>query len=75
MAVPVQAEGSFVAGSPQPLFETSSYWLGAAGRTYDVSPDGKRFLMIKQSGPTRGAQFIVIENWFDEVRARVPTGN
>ncbi|MBI1872482.1 MAG: hypothetical protein HYZ58_04365 [Acidobacteria bacterium] len=34
-------------------------------------PDGKRFLMIKQQRSTGGAQFVVIENWFDELKARV----
>jgi hypothetical protein len=44
--------------------------------SYDVAPDGKRFLMIK---PPAGAQaptdqVTVVLNWFEELRRRVPAG-
>jgi hypothetical protein len=49
------------------------------GRTYDVSPDGKRFLMIKDLPPTSTSsssppspQLVVVINWFEELKARVP---
>jgi serine/threonine-protein kinase len=42
------------------------------GRTYDVSPDGKRFLMIKPStGQT--SSFILVQNWLEELKRLVPT--
>ena len=42
-------------------------------RTYDVSPDGKRFLAIKEGG-TEGAtaQIIIVENWFEELKRLAP---
>ena len=50
MAVSVQQPGaSFVAGSPQMLFE-GPYYTGSTGRVYDVSADGKRFLMAQSVG-------------------------
>ena len=46
------------------------------GRTYDVSPDGKRFLTIKPSGgPEQTAastSLIVVQNWFEELKRLVP---
>lgn len=42
----------------------------AGARTYDVSPDGQRFLMILDAG----AEIVVVENWFEELRVKVPTG-
>src|SRR5262249_16191864 len=41
---------SFSAGAPRSLFEGPYYAVPGqtvGGRTYDVSPDGKRFVMIK----------------------------
>jgi hypothetical protein len=43
---------------------------------YDVSPDGQRFLMVKDSEQvTSGAQINVVLNWSEEPKRRVPTGN
>jgi hypothetical protein len=40
-------------------------------RTFDVSPDGRRFLMIRTIAPPRRT-LAVVQNWFDELRQRVP---
>ena len=38
---------------------------------YDVSLDGQQFLMVRPgAGP--GASFVVVENWFEELKERVP---
>ena len=77
MAVPVQTSSGFAAGNPTPLFK-GQYVVGPGGRSYDVSPDGQRFLMIK-AGPVAGAQsgsparIIIVENWFEELKRLVPT--
>ncbi len=40
---------------------------------YDITPDGERFLMIKEGGAAGApSQIIVVENWFEELRQRVP---
>ena len=50
---------------------------GGASRTYDVSLDGSRFLMIKQGGGPEGAGatpgFVVVFNWVEESKRLVPT--
>ena len=46
------------------------------GRTYDISPDGERFLMIKEGGlgdETEPTQLILVQNWFEELNRLVPT--
>ena len=43
------------------------------GRNYDVSPDGERFLMIKESDDN--AELILVQNWVDELKRLVPSGN
>jgi hypothetical protein len=40
-----------------------------------VSPDGQRFLMLKDVGQEQSpAQINVVLNWFEELKRRVPTG-
>ncbi len=70
--VPVKISGDFTAGTPKPLFK-GAYVQGAGGaRNYDVAPDGKRFLMIKEVGrpaePPPRDKLVVVLNWTDEVR-------
>jgi Tol biopolymer transport system component len=71
MAVPVErSEGSsLVTAPPKQLFK-GEYFAIQAGRTYDVSPDGKRFLMIKDAAPRTAAspQLLVVTNWFEELK-------
>ncbi len=41
---------------------------------YDISPDGKRFLMIKASEQeVTVTQINVVLNWFEELKRLVPT--
>ena len=42
---------------------------------YAVTPDGQRFLMIKESEEQTATQINVVLNWFEELKQRVPTGN
>jgi len=79
-AVPTETEGSFTFGNPEVVFEQTYYYRRGPylGRTYDVSPDGKRFLMIKEGGPgkeTDASQLILVQNWTEELKRLVPTDN
>ncbi|HEY7635423.1 MAG TPA: protein kinase [Gemmatimonadales bacterium] len=42
-------------------------------RSYDVSRDGERFLMMKLPPMQTRPRVAVVLNWFDELRAKVPT--
>jgi serine/threonine-protein kinase len=73
--VPVRATPTFSAGSPVRVFD-ARYFSNIAGRTYDVSPDGRRFLMIKDNAVADGASskpanLIVVEHWPEELKARL----
>jgi serine/threonine-protein kinase len=79
MAVPVEPRGtSWKAGTPTRVFAGSDLYAGVgfASRTYDVSPDGQRFLMIKQGGASDpggpSPSIVVVQNWFEELRRIVP---
>jgi serine/threonine-protein kinase len=74
-------ESVFTSSAPQLLYEVPSrYFLTGAGtfpgRTYDISADGRRFLLMKPSSSTDAApavtQFVVILNWFEELNRLVP---
>jgi hypothetical protein len=41
-------------------------------RSYDVSRDGERFLMIRLPRDHPRPRIVVVLNWFDELRAKVP---
>ena len=44
------------------------------GSDYDVSADGQRFLMVKETARTVSSEQInVVLNWLEELKRRVPT--
>lgn len=47
------------------------------GRTYDVSPDGQRFLMVKVGGVSdetaAPTSITVVQNWLEKLKRLVPT--
>jgi hypothetical protein len=38
--------------------------------SFDVSPDGKQFLMLRETTPTDRNELIVVQNWVEEMKAR-----
>ena len=76
MAVPVETEPTFTPGSPELLFELGAY-MDHFGRNYAMTPDGERFLTIKEGGgdETSSTELILVLNWFEELKQRVPTNN
>ena len=71
MAVPVGIGSSFQAGVPALLFD-GPFQADAAGHTsYDVSPDGQKFLMIRNESTGR-VELRVVLNLAKELAARVP---
>jgi len=74
MAVDITTQPVFRAGTPRRLFEGPNYPTGTGRADYDISPDGERFLMLKEEQQQQGAltQIHVVLNWFEELRRRVP---
>ena len=71
MVVSVTTEPTFSSSAPQVLFEERYQPEITGNPGYDVSLDGKQFLMVKQT--QRKAGLTVVLNWFEELKARVPT--
>ncbi len=71
MAVPVDASTSFRPGKPRRLF-AGPYRGESQEPAFDVSPDGKRFLMIKSDEAATLRQINAVQNWLEELREKVP---
>lgn len=73
VAVPVQqANRAFHSGKPEPLFDAQRFNLGARTRAFDIDREGQRFLMLTADRLAEQARFVVVQNWFEELRSRVP---
>lgn len=76
MAVDVTLGATFTAGKPRMLFE-GQYPLTGTVRGYDVSPDGRRFLLFqfKEEAPAPAiTEVVMVQNWFEELQRKVPAG-
>ena len=74
MAVQIATQPDFSVNKPQTLFEKKYASVTVGVPNYDVSSDGRRFLMIKGSEETAPARQInVVLNFTEELKRRVPT--
>ena len=68
-------EPTFAPGIPIRLVE-GRYVSDDSRLAFDISPDGQRLLMLKESagtdGPSNRGQVILVQNWFEELRRLVP---
>ena len=60
-----------VMSAPKLLFDQRYEFVGNTIASYDVSADGQRFVFVRQE--TTANRLNVVLNWFDELKARVPT--
>jgi serine/threonine-protein kinase len=76
MSVPLERGTAWRGGTPIKMFSVA-YRRGEItnSQSYDVSPDGQRFLMIKEGSGAGQTQptIEVVQNWFQELKRLVPT--
>jgi Tol biopolymer transport system component len=70
-AVEVETEPTFTVGTPVLLF---SGRYRATGRDYDVSPDGRRFVLMRNDDPRTMGTLRVVLNWWQLAGARLGGG-
>ncbi|MGB9067203.1 MAG: protein kinase [Candidatus Acidiferrales bacterium] len=63
MAVDVATATGFQSGAPKALFHIPSPQNGSVGQSWDVAPDGKRFLFPVPTSGEDTAPFTVVLNW------------
>jgi eukaryotic-like serine/threonine-protein kinase len=81
MAVAVKTSPVFNLETPEALFQGSYISTSMIGpltfNAWDISPDGKRFLMMKETSSTGSAGGVplkinIVLNWTEELKQRVP---
>ncbi len=73
MSLPISPGSGFQAGVPE-LFVQEDRWLNVGGRSYVVSPDGARSLIILSPEERTADRLNVVENWFQELRRLAAIG-
>jgi eukaryotic-like serine/threonine-protein kinase len=63
MAVRVETGASFHAGTPKALFDLGSFGRIIGRYMYDVSRDGRKFLVIRQLEDASMRPLTVVQNW------------
>jgi len=73
MAVSVDTTHGLRVGKAQRLF--AGHYSGTGREVgFDVSPDGRRFVMVKSDEASTLGQLTLVQNWLTELRALVPSG-
>lgn len=68
MVAGIVTQPVFSSGRPRVLFE-GSFQLGGAVNDYDLTPDGREFLMLRDDSSHRGlTEYKVVINWFEELK-------
>jgi eukaryotic-like serine/threonine-protein kinase len=73
MAVPISTSPTFTAGAPRQLFE-GSYRISGPFRSWDVTRDGRRFLMVQETPQPAAhvSELMLVLNWSEELRRLAP---
>ena len=70
LEVDITTEPELRAGTPRPIRDV--FYSDYIGRNYDVTPDGKRFLMVRGADASQAETIHVVVNWIEELKERVP---
>ena len=66
VSVPLLPGPAFAMGAERVLFSTRGV------TAWDVMPDGRRFLLVRERAAADPKRLIVVENFLEELKARVP---
>jgi eukaryotic-like serine/threonine-protein kinase len=70
MTVAVRPGATFTFEQAKPLFSTANYVTINPVPSFDVSPDDKRFLFLRETAPNERNELIVVQNWTQEMKDR-----
>jgi hypothetical protein len=73
MVVDVSAGVDLTLSQPRQLFEQRYVFQNVSFANYDVSPDGQRFVMVKDEAGS--GRLNVVLNWTEELKRLVPTNS
>jgi hypothetical protein len=76
MAVPVELGKELRLGKPSVVLKGTFAAPIVNGRHYDVSADGKRFLLlkdVKEANARETPQLVLVQHWAEELKRLVPS--
>jgi len=77
MGVRVQARSSWSSSTPERVLQGQYFYAApGVGRTFDIAPDGRRFLMIQGGSDAAAApqnRIFFVQHWVEELKRLVPT--
>ncbi|MGH7511692.1 MAG: protein kinase domain-containing protein [Gemmatimonadales bacterium] len=62
---------NFAIGEPRALFPVGRFIVSSNAGVYDVTPDSRRFLMVRPLEGAGEAELVVVQNWFEELQTRI----
>ena len=71
VAAEITTRPSFVVTRQRALFPAGGFFADDSHRAYDLSPDDRRFLMIRTRGGGERSDLVLVEGWFEELKAKV----
>ncbi len=69
IAVDLPPSSTFVPGERRVLFQLTD--IVGDESSWDVTPDGERFVMIRSRGLGSDSELVMVENFFTELSERV----
>ncbi|TDI40774.1 MAG: serine/threonine-protein kinase [Acidobacteria bacterium] len=72
MVADIVLEPSFDAARPRVLMDAPFDQAGSLYANYDVTPDGRNFVMIRSEEDNAADRLHVVLHWFEELKRRVP---
>ncbi len=71
MSLPVAPGAGFAPGSARPLFSVGGYADAINRPQYDISPDDRRFVMIRRPARESAQVVVLVENFLADLAAKV----
>jgi Tol biopolymer transport system component len=66
----IQPGATFTVGKQRVLFPASQFSRPGPLPSYSVSPDDKRFLMVREGEATQQSELVVAEHWLEGLRRK-----
>ena len=61
---------TFSVGEQRVLFSTTEFAGGSGIHTYAMSPDGRRFMMLREGESIQQSELVLAQNWLQKLKAR-----
>ena len=70
VAVAVSTFPTFSVGHSTSLFSATQYRTYSEGLEYAVSPDDRRFLMVRPVATDSSQKLTIVDNWYEELKTK-----